>query len=156
MAARSNSRKRAFILLFDIDSRGFSESAEKTIENHVKNDSDNISEYAKEIIFGVLENLPEIDSTIDENLVDWKFERLSLPVRNILRIAAWEMLFNESNIDRSVAISEAVKLAKTYAAENTHEFITGVLFGVSDDKRQKDRMFELKKRENRRSTRPQG
>jgi N utilization substance protein B len=139
-----------------MDSRGFSESAEKTIENHVNNDSNNISDYAREIVFGVLENLQEIDSAIEESLVDWKFERLSLPVRNILRIATWEMLFNESNMDRSVIISEVVKLAKTYGVENAHEFITGALYSISDDKQQKDRMFELKKRENRRSTRPQG
>ena len=83
--------------------------------------------YAEAVLNGVLENLAEIDAKLSEFAVDWTVERMPATDRNILRIAAYEMLFAEEKIVPGVAINEAVEIAKLYGSEEAPRFINGVL-----------------------------
>lgn len=83
--------------------------------------------YAEAVLNGVLANLAEIDAKLSEFAVDWTVERMPATDRNILRIAAYEMLFAEEKIVPGVAINEAVEIAKLYGSEEAPRFINGVL-----------------------------
>ena len=54
-----------------------------------------LPEYAIEIVRGVAEHIAAIDSTLDEHSTGWKVKRMGVVDRNILRIAAWEIMFND-------------------------------------------------------------
>jgi transcription antitermination protein NusB len=92
-----------------------------------------VREYAKEIIIAVYENRTAIDEQISTALVDWQVTRLAHIDRDILRIAVTEIM--HLDIPDSVAINEAVELAKRYSEEDSHRFINGVLRRVIEQKR---------------------
>lgn len=83
--------------------------------------------YAETVLNGVVANLAEIDAKLSEYAVDWTVERMPATDRNILRIAAYEMLYAEEKIVPGVAINEAVEIAKLYGSEEAPRFINGVL-----------------------------
>lgn len=74
----------------------------------------------------ILCKLSEIDSKIEEKLDNWKFERIGKAELSIMRIAVYEILFDDT-IDTAVAISEAVKMSKKYCDDKSHSFVNGVL-----------------------------
>ncbi|MCK5229476.1 MAG: transcription antitermination factor NusB [Desulfobulbaceae bacterium] len=82
--------------------------------------------YAKELVSGVTEKLTEIDSIIQAHAANWRIPRMSLIDRNILRIAAYELCFSD-NVPASVAINEAIEIAKRYSTEESGAFINGIL-----------------------------
>ena len=74
----------------------------------------------------VVARLDEIDAQINEKSTGWNVSRLGKVELAILRLAIYEIMFDEA-IPGSVAINEAVELAKKYAAEESPAFINGVL-----------------------------
>ncbi len=97
------------------------------------NQDKQVQEYAKDIIITVSENRNIIDNLIGAALVDWQVARLAQIDRDILRIAVGEMEFLQ--LGASVAINEAVELAKRYSEEDSHRFINGVLRRVTEQKK---------------------
>ena len=83
-------------------------------------------EYVEKLVNGIYEHDEELDAKIEENLRDWKLNRLSKVDLTILRIATYEMLFDEE-IPNTVAINEAIELAKKYSDEKSASFINAVL-----------------------------
>jgi N utilization substance protein B len=82
--------------------------------------------YIESTFAGILEHQGEIDRMLGERTVGWRFERLSLIDRNILRLAAYEILFS-GDVPAEVAIDEAVELAKAYGTDQAPVFINGIL-----------------------------
>ena len=82
--------------------------------------------YARQLIVGICEHLEEIDSLITSHSHNWRVERMSLVDRNILRIAAFEMQHVE-DAPATVAINEALEIAKRYAEPDSVGFINGIL-----------------------------
>jgi N utilization substance protein B len=89
--------------------------------------------YAREVVDGVADHATEIDELIETFSVDWSLARMPAVDRALLRLACWEILFNDT-IDAPVAISEAVELAQEYSTEESARFINGVLGRVADYK----------------------
>lgn len=81
------------------------------------------------LLKGTLEKLEEIDEAIRRHLTGWKFERLQLVDRAILRVAAYELMF-QKDVPASVAIDEAVEIAKEYSSDDAFRFVNGVLDGI--------------------------
>ncbi|MCL5436426.1 MAG: transcription antitermination factor NusB [Candidatus Dependentiae bacterium] len=67
----------------------------------------------------------ELDKEVAPLLANWRFERLSVATRLIVRYALWEML--SSDTSPSIVINEAVELAKCFAEQNAYRFVNGVL-----------------------------
>ena len=67
------------------------------------------------------EHRRQIDMTLDDHSTGWKVRRMGVVDRNILRIAAWEILFNDEVPDK-VAIDEALALAKTLCDDDSPAF----------------------------------
>ncbi|ARV61333.1 transcription antitermination factor NusB [Nostocales cyanobacterium HT-58-2] len=97
------------------------------------NQDKEVREYAKDIIITVNENRSLIDEQISTALVDWQVTRLAHIDRDILRIAVTEMKY--LHLPESVAINEAVELAKRYSEEDSHRFINGVLRRVTEQRK---------------------
>ncbi len=97
------------------------------------NQDKGVRNYAKEIVITVNENRNIIDKLISTALVDWQVTRLAQIDRDILQIAVAEMTF--LGVPDSIAINEAVELAKRYSGDEGHRFINGVLRRVTDQKK---------------------
>lgn len=82
--------------------------------------------YVTGILKGVNVNLEKIDSEIEKYLVNWKLNRLSKIDLAILRIAIYEILFEEEIPDK-VSVNEAIELAKKYSEDKSTSFINGIL-----------------------------
>jgi len=82
--------------------------------------------FLKELVLGTLEKLPELDSLLSRYLINWEIERLAAPVRNILRLGLFELLFSEKT-PPAVVINEAIELTKRYQDEEAARFVNGVL-----------------------------
>jgi len=83
-------------------------------------------DYITTVFDGVLGRLSEIDRMIGERTVGWRFERLALIDRNILRIGVYELLFLDE-VPPEVAMDEAVELAKKYGTDQAPSFVNGIL-----------------------------
>ncbi len=135
MSARSKARKAALDLLFEADIRGV-----KAVDILVLRDvieegptARPIREYTRELIHGVYENSRKIDELIATYAKGWDMDRLPALDRNILRIGIYEILW-ASTIPDSVAIDEALTLAKELSTDGSSAFIHGVLGRISSIK----------------------
>lgn len=86
-----------------------------------------IGAYTLRLVQGVEENRELIDGYLEEASESWSVTRMPIVDRQILRIAAFEMIFVDE-VPASVSINEAVELAKAYGGEDeSHRFVNGVL-----------------------------
>ena len=85
-----------------------------------------IIDFSKRLISFVDNKRDEIDATIKKYSKNWKFERMALIDRNILRIAIAEMLYMP-DIPEKVSINEAVEIAKIFSTDESYAFINGIL-----------------------------
>ena len=81
----------------------------------------------------VADRIPELDAKINAASVGWKTSRMNRTDLAILRLAAFEILFDDEIPDK-VAINEAVELAKAYGEDESYAFINGVLGQIAADK----------------------
>ena len=125
---RKEAREAVFGLIFETEFRS-EETAEDIYESSVENRGIGDDEYIKGAFFTVCEKRDEIDALIGEHADGWKTNRLTNVSRSILRLAVYEMLYDES-IPYSVSINEAVELAKKFDDEKARPFINGVLNSV--------------------------
>lgn len=124
---RHEAREQAFILIFEKAFRD--DSLEEIVEAAMLARDLELSDFARQVFHGVEEHLQQIDAMIEENIIGWKKNRLSKVAISVLRVALYEMLFEES-IPDSVSINEAVELAKTYGTGDDASFINGVLGAI--------------------------
>ena len=85
-----------------------------------------VRQYAESVIRGVMEHLEELDAAIAEAAENWAPERIGRIERNILRVAIYEMRYGD-DVPTTVAINEAVEVAKRYGADDAPRFVNGVL-----------------------------
>ena len=125
--SRRNARELVLKSLFQID---FSKDTEPLAaftaakEGEVSEDED---AYALALLDGIITNLDTIDAKINAYAIDWAVDRMPAVDRNILRIAIYEIFLSPEAIASSVAINEAVEVAKKYGTEDSGRFINGVL-----------------------------
>ena len=86
--------------------------------------------FVRGLVSGVVQNEDEIDRNIQRFAPAWPLEQMAIIDRNILRLAIFEILF-DNEVPIKVAVNEAVELAKIYGSENSARFINGVLGSVS-------------------------
>ncbi|HCC55456.1 MAG TPA: transcription antitermination factor NusB [Desulfobulbaceae bacterium] len=85
--------------------------------------------YGRELVYGITDKWQEIDAKIAESAKNWRVSRMSVLDRNIIRLAAYEMMFKE-DVPPRVAIDEAIELAKRYCGEDSPAFINGILDSI--------------------------
>jgi len=124
MAARSKARKRALDVLFEAEVRG--EPVLELLAERTAAADPPVSDYAGELVRGVHDHASEIDSLLSANARGWTLDRMPAVDRNILRIGAFELLWNDAVPD-AVAISEAVALASELSTDDSGSFVNGLL-----------------------------
>ena len=86
--------------------------------------------FYREILEGVFTNLEAIDTAIGLASMNWSVARMALVERNIIRVAAYEILYR-SDVPVKCAINEAIEIAKEFASPEGPNFINGVLDKVA-------------------------
>jgi N utilization substance protein B len=85
-----------------------------------------VVDYASELVHGVLAHLEQLDGAIQDAAHEWPLDQMARVDKNILRVAIYEILFNNS-VPAKAAINEAVELAKIFGSDASSRFINGVL-----------------------------
>ncbi len=88
-----------------------------------------IRDFAVTLLRGSVENIDRIDSLIKKYSKNWKFERINVIDKSILRLSVYAMLFL-SDIPLVVTIDEGIELGKMYGGENSGQFINGILDAI--------------------------
>ncbi len=86
--------------------------------------------FMRDLVLGSLAHLPEIDRIIASLSRDWNIERLARVDHNIMRMAAYEILYRD-DIPFGVTVNEAVELAKTFGGMDSGKFVNGILAQVA-------------------------
>lgn len=135
--SRRIAREYAIQFLFSMDFNK-TDDAESQIEEFLQHKEENreeeeeavlnksSKEYAIEVIKGALQHIEEIDKLIEFHTTGWKKERIAKVDLAILRLAIYEIVFN-NEVPDSVAANEAIELAKKYSTEESGSFVNGVL-----------------------------
>ena len=90
-----------------------------------------LSDFARQIIFGILPITALLDHAIAKYAPEWPFDQIAAIDRNILRMACWEFaVFHDTPV--KVAINEAVELATQYGSDSAPRFINGVLGSLAE------------------------
>jgi N utilization substance protein B len=85
-----------------------------------------VQAFADSLVRGTLDHLAELDRIIADHATHWSLSRIAPVERNILRLAAYELL-HRYEIPEKVAINEAIELAKQYGSEESGAFVNGIL-----------------------------
>ncbi|MCL4146986.1 UNVERIFIED_CONTAM: hypothetical protein GTU68_023041 [Idotea baltica] len=100
------------------------ESVEFCLDHFLSESS--IRPFTERLALGALKNRLAIDSELTCASENWSISRMGRVDRAILRIAAYEILFLE-DIPNNVSINEAIEIAKRYGADESPQFVNGVL-----------------------------
>ncbi len=133
MAARTKARKRALDILFESELQGRSTGA-SLVDRQVDNDPP-INPYTVELVDGVVAHRERLDEVLAEHAMGWTLARMPGVDRNLLRIATYEILFVE-DVPDSVAVSEAVGLARELSTDDSPGFVNGLLATIVEKKAQ--------------------
>jgi N utilization substance protein B len=95
-------------------------------------------DFAEDLVRGTLANQAGIDRKVADLSPDWALERQPAVDRNILRLAAYEML-SRSGAPVAAVVNEAVELAKKYSTAESGRFVNGVLGALA----RQDRVADL-------------
>ena len=131
MKPRTRARSLALQVLYEVD-----------IANHPPGEifklrleetplPDELAEFSRQIIFGVLPITSTLDHLIAKYAPEWPLDQIAAIDRNILRMALWEFaVYGETPL--KVAINEAVELAKLYGSDSASRFVNGVLGSLAE------------------------
>ncbi|HIZ12489.1 MAG TPA: transcription antitermination factor NusB [Candidatus Mediterraneibacter stercorigallinarum] len=125
---RTELREHIFKMLFQIE---FNDPAD--MPDHLKyyfemldDAAEKDKKYIQEKYEAVVSHVPEIDELLNENAKGWKTGRMNKVDLTILRLAVYEMKWDE-DIPDGVAINEAVELAKRFGGDSSSSFVNGIL-----------------------------
>lgn len=133
--SRREMRESIFQLLFMTEFNAVDEMAQQRALylDGVENIQDKNREYIQNKFEKIVEKIPEIDELLNQASKGWKTKRMSKVDLSILRLACFEILFDE-DVPTSVAINEAVELAKKFGGDTSSSFINGVLGKLASGK----------------------
>ena len=125
---RSIIREHIFKILFRAEFYNKEELIQQTdyYVSELSSAKDKEIEYIKDKTLAIIDKLSEIDEIINENSDGWPTNRLGKAELTIMRLAVYEIRFDEE-IPDGVAINEAAELSKKYGSDNSSSFVNGVL-----------------------------
>ena len=126
---RRELREQIFKLLFRVEFNSIEEMPEQCMlffEDEENASSPKSRDYIHQKVDKILEKLPEIDGLISNTAQGWTIGRMGKVELAIIRLAVYEIRFDEE-VPGSVAINEAVELAKKFGRDESAGFVNGVL-----------------------------
>ena len=124
---RRKAREYALQILFQVDftkKRIDSKDLEEFWSG--KKESRNVKEFTEDLVRGTLNRIDKIDTMIERVAENWLLKRMAAVDRNILRFAAYEILYRK-DIPSAVTINEAIEIAKKFSSAESAPFINGIL-----------------------------
>jgi transcription antitermination factor NusB len=94
-----------------------------------------VKKFAAGLVLGVSDNKKEIDRMIAKHATNWKLDRMAVIDRNVLRFAAYELLYSK-DIPPKVSINEAIDIAKKFGGPDSGKFVNGVLDKINKTERE--------------------
>jgi transcription antitermination protein NusB len=131
MKPRTRARSIALQVLYEVDMANHPPADIYRLRLEESPLPDDLSEFARQIIFGVLPLMTNLDQIIAVYAPEWPLDQIAAIDRNILRMALWEFAVQQETPIK-VAINEAVELAKQYGSDSAPRFINGVLGALAD------------------------
>lgn len=129
MGKRRKARESTLQILFQVE---FDDTQpEKIIDSFWKNRraTKEIKEYSQWLVEGITSHREEIDRLIQSVSENWRISRMAIVDRNVLRMAVFELLYEE-NLVPAIVINEAIEIAKKYSSEEGATFVNGILDAV--------------------------
>ena len=135
MSARGKARKRALDILYEADIRGIPalEVLDSQVARRSEDGDPELNVYVSEIVHGVIEHGEYIDEVISTYSLGWTLPRMPAVDRSILRLACYEVLWND-DVPDAVVISEAVNMAQSLSTDESSTFVNGLLARISEVK----------------------
>ena len=142
------SRQRALKILFQADLRGqdprdalgaiLDDPRATALLDDVDTDevagADHLDAYTVRLVDGVATHTPDIDRLIEKFARRWTVQRMPVVDRNVLRLGVFEVLWGDEDVPPTVAVSEAVHLARDLSTDESPAFVNGVLGAVARDR----------------------
>lgn len=128
---RRKAREFALQILFQLDIR--KEKPTLTLFKRFWTEfepDDEVRAFTEEIVKGTFKHLKTINEKILASAKNWSLDRMATVDRNVLRMAAYEILFR-MDIPPSVTINEAIELAKKFGTDESGAFVNGILDNVA-------------------------
>ena len=126
---RREAREYTFKLIYELGVQT-DKTVEELIEHTAQAQEFAPDKYIKQTVKGVLEHKDEIDELIADCAVNWNFNRLSATSLAVMRLATYEMIYSD-DVPFSIAINEAVEIAKKYDHDKAPKFINGILNAIA-------------------------
>jgi len=142
-STRRAARETALRVLYTVDvgKQPVDEVLAETIETN-ELDEKGVA-FARSLVVGTIRSQKEIDAEIDRIAVGFPTIRQTAVDRNILRLAAAEILFRVSDAPPGAVVNEAVELAKKYSTAESGRFVNGVLGTLVRDAEAQDPVSPL-------------
>lgn len=128
--SRRHAREAALLTLFQLEfgaDGASTETASDLAIDEIEGIQENDLPYAHALVQGTCAYMGEIDTEIARIAKEWKLHRMAAVDRNLIRMAYYEMRYQEERIDPPVAINEAVELAKKYGSDDASRYVNGIL-----------------------------
>jgi len=131
VGARTKARKRALDVLFEAEQRRLDPLTVLADRIAQPGTEAALPQYSVELVEGVQAQRARIDEVIATHSHGWTIERMPAVDRELLRIGAWEILFND-DVPDAVAVDEAVELARSLSTDESPGFVNGLLGRLVD------------------------
>jgi N utilization substance protein B len=103
-----------------------------TFFQNQREDSTSIVDFARQLVIGTVEHVERIDEIIRRHAEHWRLDRMATVDRNLIRLAVHEFLY-ESETPKTVVINEAIEIARRFSAQESPQFINGVLDSIKKE-----------------------
>lgn len=121
---RSQLRKNIMTILYQINIYKLNH-IEYNIDDIIKDVNPIDNEFVKDMVYGVITNINELDKIANKYLKNWTIDRLGNTDQSIIRMGIYELLYMDT--PDIVAINEAVELAKLYSDDDVKNMINALL-----------------------------
>jgi N utilization substance protein B len=133
MGARRKARECALQILFSYDvARPSVDDLLETYWGEIAEGAEDVRIFANELALGTISHLEEIDERIRIRTEHWRIPRMAIVDRNLLRMAVYEFLYQPST-PKTVAINEALEIARRFSTTEATQFINGILDAIKRD-----------------------
>ena len=129
IGSRGRARRRALEILFEAEHRHTTPL--DALQRRREYTDQTINPYTTAIIDGVITHQEQIDELLAQYAHGWTMERMLAMDKSILRLGAWELLFNDEMPD-GAAVNEAVNMAREYSNDDSPGYVNGVLGRLQD------------------------
>jgi len=133
MGPRRKAREYALQMLFQWDiTRDSVDQVAASFFSNQPEESQVVVDFANQLVTNSVEHIEQIDEFIRRHAEHWRLDRMAIVDRNILRLAVQEFLYDKET-PKTVVINEAIEIARRFSAQESPQFINGVLDSIKKE-----------------------